>query len=226
MKRYRWLKASWPLSMRSFAKRLQVKRFDETVTDGFVVDRVRDDFVDARYVERLEYDDTVVDPFGRELSIHRLDYRQCEFRASTEGPGIELIDAPRAIQTMVSRLAEVTDFRLSISQLSVDPLIWAQSIQTTMKIRGVVDSIQIGSLELSAGVDAKVVIRSSTDALGASAKLVEGKKHLIEKLQLRIPGSRKTVLVLSRNGSVRIDSDTPDELLPFIRDALTDQVPG
>lgn len=226
MKRYRWLKASWPLSMRAFAKRLQVKRFDDTATEGFVVDRVRDDFVDARYVERREYDDTVIDPFGRELLIHRLDYRQCEFRASADGPGIELIDAPRAIQTMVSRLAEVTDFRLSISQLSVDPLKWAQLIQTAMNVRGVVDSVQIGSLELSAGVDAKVVVRSSTDALGASAKLVEGRKHLIEKVQLRIPGSRKTGLVLSRNGSVRIDSDTPDEFLPFIRDALTKQVPS
>ncbi|WP_241292709.1 hypothetical protein [Burkholderia stabilis] len=224
MKRYRWLKAAWPISMRLLAKRLQVKSFDEAAAEGFVIDRVRDNYIEARYVERVEYDDTITDPFGKELSFHRIDYRQCEFRASVEGPGIELIDAPRTIQTMISRLAEITDFRLAISPLSVNPIFWAQEIQRCLDVRGLVDSIQIGALELSAGVDARVLIRSSKDALAAGNKLVEGKKHLIEKVQLRLPSERRTALVLSRNGTVRLDSDVPADVLPAIRDALIKQL--
>ncbi|MGF6856654.1 hypothetical protein [Paraburkholderia sp. CI3] len=226
MKRYRWLKAKWPISMRVLAKRLKAKSFEEDSTEGFVMDRVRDDYIEARFVERVEYDDTITDPFGKELSFHRVEYKQCEFRASADGPGLELIDAPRAVQAMISRLAEATDFGLAISPVSINAVEWAKGVQRFLNVNGFVDSLQIGSLELAPGVEAKVLVRSSKDVLGASNRLVDGKKHVIEKVQLKLPAARKTVLILSRNGTVRIDADTPADSLPSVRAALLEQLAG
>jgi hypothetical protein len=224
MNRYRWLKAKWPISMRLLAKRLKAKSFEEGSTEGFVIDRVRDDYIEARFVERVEYDDTVTDPFGKELSFHRVEYKQCEFRASAGGPGLELIDAPRAVQAMISRLAEANDFGLAISPVSINPVAWAEGVQRFLNVDGFVDSLQIGSLELAPGVEAKVLVRSSKDVLRASNRLVDGKKHVIEKVQLKLLTARKTVLILSRNGAARIDSDTPTDALPHVRAALLEQL--
>lgn len=220
MKRYRWLRANWPISMRVLAKRLKAKSFVDGKADGFVLDRARDESLEARFVERVEYDDTVIDPFGKELSFHRVEYRQCEFRASVDGPGLELVDAPRAVQAAISALAEATEFGLAIAPLNLNVLLWAKGVQRLANVGGVVDSIQIGAIELAPGIFAKALVRGSTDVLGASNRLVEGKKHVVEKVQLKFPGSRRTAIVLASNGTVRIDSEVPSDTVVSIRAAL------
>lgn len=220
MKRYRWLKARWPVSMRVLAKRLRAKAFDGVQVEGFVLDRVRDDFIDARFVEKVEYDDTVTDPFGVESSFHRLEYRKCEFKAMLDGPGLELVDAPRTVQTMVSRLAEATDFALAISPLSVDVLAWAAAVQRRLNVAGVVDSLQVGAVELSQGVQAKAVVKGAGDVLAAAQVLVLGKQHVIEKVQIRFSGLKRMTLLLTKSGVARFEQDPSEELLAVVRSSL------
>lgn len=220
MKRYRWLRAKWPISMRVLAKRLKANGFDDGKTDGFVLDRARDDFLEARFIERVEYDDTIVDPFGKEISFHRIDYKQCEFRATVDGPGLELVNAPRAVQATISGLAEASEFGLAIGPLNLNVLAWAKGIQRLMNDGGIVDTVQIGAIELAPGITAKALIRGATDVLAVSNRFVDGKKHEIEKVQLKIPGSRRTTIMLASNGTARIDSDVPSDTVVSIRAAL------
>lgn len=206
--------------MRVLAKRLRAKAFDGVQVEGFVLDRVRDDFIDARFVEKVEYDDTVTDPFGVESSFHRIEYRKCEFKAMLDGPGLELVDAPRGVQTMVSRLAEATDFALAISPLSVDVLAWATAVQRRLNVVGVVDSLQVGAVELSQGVQAKAVIKGAVDVLAATQALVHGKKHVIEKVHIRFSGPKRMTVLLTNGGVARFDQEPSDELVAAVRASL------
>lgn len=220
MNRYRWLKTRWPISMRLLAKRLSSKSFDGEKVEGFVLDRVRDDFIDARFVEKIEYEDTVTDPFGVESSYHRIEYRKCEFKAMINAPGLELVDAPRGVQTLISRLAEVTDFTLSISPLSIDVLVWATTVQQRLNVAGVVDSLQVGAIELSKGVQAKVVVKGQGDVLVATKAMVSGKQHIIEKVQIRFSGPKRLTLLLTKSGVARFDQEPSEELLSIVRASL------
>jgi hypothetical protein len=220
MKRYRWLKARWPISMRVLAKRLRTKAFDGEQVEGFVLDRVRDDFLDARFVEKIEYDDTVTDPFGVEASFHRVEYRSCEFRAALAGPGLELLNAPRSVQAMISRLAEVTDFTLAISPLSVNVLDWASEVQRRLNVEGVVDSLQLAGMELASSVQAKAVIKGSVDVLEATQALVLGRKHVIEKVQIRFMRPKRLTMLLTNNGVARFDQEPSEDLLSIVRESL------
>jgi hypothetical protein len=220
MKRYRWLKARWPISMRVLAKRLRVKAFDGQQVEGFVLDRVRDDFLDARFVEKIEYDDIVTDPFGVEALFRRVEYRSCEFKAAVAGPGLELVDAPRGVQTMISRLAEATDFALAISPLSVNVLDWASEVQRRLNEVGIVDSLQLGAMELASNVHAKAIIKGSVDVLGATQELVLGKKHVIEKVQIRFMRPERSTVLLTNNGVARFDKEPSEDLLSIVRASL------
>lgn len=226
MKRYRWFNAQWPISMRVLAKRLKLKAFEGEQAEGFVLDRVRDSFLEARFVERIEYDDVVIDPFGKELKFHRVDFRKCEFRASMDGPGLELLDAPRSVQTMVSRLAEASEFSLSISPVSVNVLAWAKRLQNGLNTVVEVDSVQLGAVELSQSVLAKVVIKGTSDVLAAANRLVEGKRHVIEKVQLRLAGTTRATVLLTNSGVARFETEPADELLLAVRGALRDKANG
>jgi len=218
--RYRWFKAEWAISMRVLAKRLKLNSFEGDRTEGFVLDRVRDDFIEARFVERFEYDETVVDPFGKELTFHRVDYRQCEFRASSIGLGLELIDAPRGVQAMTSRLVQASDFSLAISPVSTNVIAWAEGLQRSMNSVGIVESVQVGAVELSQGISAKAVIKGSSDVLQAASRLVEGKRHVIEKVQLRLTGTERLSVLLSNTGVAKFDVAPTDDMLKAVRNSL------
>ncbi len=50
--RVKWFKADWHKNMRAFAKQLKVMEFTESSSDGFVLDRVRDNYIEGRFIER------------------------------------------------------------------------------------------------------------------------------------------------------------------------------
>lgn len=142
MKRFRWFQVEWPTSIRTLARRIKMRTFEGESGHGFFIDRVRDDYLEARYVERVEYTDVVIDPFGKELTFDRVEFRQTLFRASSAAPGLELIDPPRNVQALMNRLSEAVDFEVAITPAVVDVLTWSAVLQNVGGVSSVVDSLQ------------------------------------------------------------------------------------
>lgn len=210
------------MPIRTIGRRLKGRPFVEESTEGFVIDRVRDDYLEARYIERLVFTEHVLDPFGNELSFDRLEFRNMEFRAWSGWPGLELVDAPRSAQNLVSRLSEATDFATAIVPLKLDVLNWASSLQKEIGVEAVVDSLQIGSLQLSAGITGKAVVKGERDVRNTVIKLVQGRKHRIEKVHLRFVGTVRAQVTLSDSGSARLEtSESQDVLVEALRRSLS-----
>lgn len=223
MKRFRWFQVEWPTSIRTLAKRIKLRTFDGELGHGFFIDRVRDDFLEARYVERVEYTDVVVDPFGKELTFERVEFRQTLFRASSSAPGLELIDPPRNVQALMNRLSETVDFEVAITPAIVDVLAWAAVLQNVGGVSSVVDSLQIGSLEIEPGIVAKVVIKGDRDVRAACTALTNDRKFAVEKIQLRLASPHRGTVVLSTSGSAALSSeDSVEQLIQPLRMALAD----
>jgi hypothetical protein len=220
MKRYKWLRAEWPLSIRTLAKRLKSRPFDADNTTGFVIDRVRDDCLEARFIERLEYDESVTDPFGLETSYHRIDFRQCVFRATSEKPGLELIDSPRSLQTMVSSLLDACSFDLTINPITINVLDWATQLRTMLDTELLVESIQIGALHMQKGISAKLILKGDRDVKDAALEAINGRVHTIEKLQLKLLGRQRGTILLINSGAIKIESEKADDLLSAVRTSL------
>lgn len=222
MSRYRWMQAAWPFSIRTLAKRVRELSFSTDESSGFILDRVRDDFLDARYVERYEFQETVADPFGKELTFDRLEFRQTAFRAAPGWPGLELVDAPRSSTSLVSRLLELTNFALPIAPITVGVLVWADSFQEAFGSPVVIDSIQLGSLQVEDGVRAKVVLKGDKDVRFACKELIRGRKHVLEKIQFRVvQGPLRASVLLANNAAVKIEgNDLRDDVLQALRTSI------
>ena len=222
MKRYRWFQVEWPTSIRTLAKRIKMRTFEGESGHGFFIDRVRDDYLEARYVERVEYTDVVIDPFGKELTFDRVEFRQTLFRASSSAPGLELIDPPRNVQALMNRLSEAVDFEVAITPAIVDVLSWSAVLQNVGGVSSVVDSLQIGALEIEADIVAKVVIKGDRDVRAACAGLTQDRKFAMEKIQLRLSSPYRGTVVLSSAGAATLSAeDTIENLLMPLRLALT-----
>lgn len=221
MKRYRWFKVQWPMPMPVLAKQLKVKLFQDDSMDGFLIDRVRDDFVEARFFQKASYTATIVDPFGRESNYEHLHYTCCEFMASCIQPGLELLNAPRSINGFVSRLLEVSNFSISVQPIQVNVYAWADKLLSCSEIEFTVDSLQIGSIILERGTTAKALIMGNKDVRQICDTFLSGKKYTIEKLRLNAYGRHHGTIVITNTGTARIAMEEPDMIADALRRSLS-----
>jgi len=218
MKRARWFNAEWTASIRSLANRIKAVPFTKDGFDGFVLDRVRDNAIEARYVEKLVFQEKIVDPFGNEESFERVSYRQTAFSIFSSFPSLQLLDSPRNTEGFTSKLLELSKFDLAISPLSVDALSWAICLEKKLNREVYIDSLRIAGLQLENGVVAKVHVRGDRDVRDALKPIIKGRTYTLENVQLRASlGGRKFAMVVTKGGGASFPEEFHTDLLPILR---------
>ncbi len=59
--------------MRTIGNKLKALPFSEDSMDGFAIERVRDDFIEGRYIEKYIYQEFNSDPLAKKKSLNELD---------------------------------------------------------------------------------------------------------------------------------------------------------
>lgn len=209
--RYKWLNVEWPVRIDQLALRMKSLDFSNNQQHGFVIDKIRAELIEARYIEKISFTDTVTDPFGNETKFDRIEYRECAFRVTNAAPTLELINAPRSLQALLNRFSEITDFEVSIEQLRVDVLLWAEELLKVIHGAGSLDSMQISKLELGKKTFAKILVTGEQDIKSLSAELINGRRHIVEKVRIRLHPPLKGSIILSNAGSATVNMDDVEE---------------
>ena len=222
MKRVRWLSAQWPISMRSLAEKMKKQIFTPGSFDGFVIERVRDDSLEACYIEKLSYQETITDPFGKEDVFDRVTYRKIEFTLFSDFPQIELRDAHRNTREFLSKILDLCDFSVAIEPTTINLLDWVDVFQNKISHKVVIDSLQISGLELEPGVSAKMLLKGNKDVREALQHLSDNKKFVLEKVQVKMMAKDKTISIhMSDSGIAKIPDEHFNDLLQVIRESLS-----
>lgn len=221
MNRVRWLTAQWPASMRTIGNRMKSVPFTEDSIDGFAVERIRDNFVEGRFIEKYAYQEINSDPFGKEEIIERTGYRSTDFILNDNFPHIEIKNGQRSIKGFINRLLELCNFNLVVSPITVNMLDWVSVFQNILDQKITVDSLQVSSVELEEGITGKILLKGNKDVREAIRHVVVGKKYTLEKLQLKISmGGRQVNIHFANTGSARVPHDQTSALLPLLRKSI------
>lgn len=221
MNRVRWLRTEWPISMRTMAAKMKAQAFKRDSFDGFVIERVRDTFIEARYIEKLNYQETITDPFGVEQMYDRVAYRSVSFSLFSDYPQIELYDANRSTKEFINKLIEMYNFSLAVVPLSVKVLEWIDNFQKLTKQKVLVDSIQISGLQLEPGVVAKILLKGDYDVRGALRAIAEQRNFSLDRVQMRYTsGSGIIPVQLASSGTISVPDYHKNEVLPLLRESL------
>ena len=222
MNRVRWFRANLPHSLRSMAAKISSSPLKVDGDMGFRIEKTRNDAIEAMYHQRFTWTERTVDPFGREFAFERTEYRSVRFVLSRNYPELEVIDAPRGLNSFFSRLAEITDFQAAIEPLSVDVLDWAAAIRKSRAPQFRVAGITVSDLNVEDGIVGRLTIVSrEKDVQAALSRLLARRAYSLQKLQIVFrdvyaAGS----LVLAADGSVRSDNELDLDVLKEIRHAL------
>lgn len=218
MNRVRWLDAQWPSSIRTIGKKLVNIPFTEESLDGFVVERIRDDFIEGRYIERYDYQEVISTPFGSEEVLDRVEYRTTQFTLFDSCPHIELRGYQRSLKGLISRLLEACNFNLAVSPPKVDLIEWVSALQGNLNQQVTVNSLQVSDVEIGEGVTGKILLKGVKDVREAADLLLSERKHVLEKVQVKFSDQHKTVAIqLSSNGTANLPAVLPTDLLRQLR---------
>ncbi|MBA9067807.1 hypothetical protein FHR71_001542 [Methylobacterium sp. RAS18] len=220
MSRYKWYHAKWPISIKELGQQIKSASFQEGTKDGFVLDRVREEEIEARYVEKINVRESITDPFGSAIEFDRVEYRQWRFRASSLAPGLELMGSTRGSLGLAYRLADLANHRVAIKPINVNVISWLHEFLRSTEFSGIVDVMQVGQIGLGRSITARTIIKGREDVGAAVAAFLENKNYVIEKIQFALNGDRKRYLTLSNTGGANLRlADRPDAIVE-LRKAL------
>lgn len=220
MSRHRWYQVTWPISMRELAIRVGNETFREGASSGFLIDRVRDDRIEGRFVERLELNDQTTTPFGESFSFERVDFRQLHFCATSTEPGLEVTGSTTGVSRLVNKFAEMCDYRLAISNLQIEVFGWLALFQDLSQYEGYVEILQVGQFNLGGTVSARAIVKGKEDVRAAVQKLTAGHQFVVEKLQFRPSRTQQGSIVFTHLGSAIVRCKDDTEIVRHLRDAL------
>ena len=225
MKRVRWFAAEWPVALRTLATKMKSNAFTEESLNGFIIERVRDTFINGRFIEKIAFQETLTTPFGEEQVIDRVLYRQLEFNLFSTYPHIELWDAPRSTQGFVTRLMELGNFAVTLVPLSVDLLSWLSRFQELAQGKVIVDSLQISGLELEKGIHARIQMNGEGDVRGALSRITKGKSFELDNVHLKLVTANDIIpIYLGSTGGVKLHDSYTEELLPILRRSIPESL--
>lgn len=218
MSRVRWLNAQWPMSIRAVGKKLNEMPFTDENMDGFLIERVREDFVEGRYIEKYSYQEVISTPFGGEEVFDRIGYRTTEFTLFDSPPHIELRNYQRSLKALISRLLEACNFNLVVTPPTVDLIEWVSALQIAVAQKITVDSLQVSAVEIEEGVTGKILLKGVKDVREAASILLSGRRHVLEKVQVKFADINKTgTIQLSDNGTAKLLGVLSNDLLVHLR---------
>jgi hypothetical protein len=222
MNRVRWLDAQWPSPIRTVGKKLLDMPFTEERMDGFAIERIRDDYIEGRYIEKYNYQEVISTPFGGEEVLDRIGYRTTEFTLFDSPPHIELRNYQRSIKELISRLLEACSFNLVVTPPTINLIEWVSALQDAVDQEVTVDSLQVSNVEIDEGVAGKILLKGAKDVREAADALLAGRKHVLEKVQVKFTDLNKIVTIqLSNNGTAKLPAVMPSDLLRHLRESFS-----
>jgi hypothetical protein len=188
------------------ADRLSSRSFTADSHNGFLLEKIRPESITGRFIEKILVKQFIENPLGGELIYDRIEFKQTKFIASASTLGIELIDAPRGLNTFTSRLSEMCDHKLTISEPRVDVLAWAENFENELGQKILIPSAQLNQIEIEEGVTGAAVLRGARDIRPEISSLFPKRRHVVEKIKISFLDARKASLTIAHNGAAKFDN--------------------
>jgi hypothetical protein len=222
MMRIRWFRGEWPVSIRVLADRLRGRAFTESSSDGFLLDRTRDSFIEGRYIERFELDQVESDPFGRKSTSKRIAHNQVSFVLYDTYPQIELRGASHDTHGFVSRLIEAGNFSLLTAPVNVDLLRWSEAIRQRIGQDVIVDGMHLSDVELAPSVQTAMRVQGREDVRAAVIAIVGSRRFTVDKIRMKWgQEGRAMAVTLTNKGAAHIEEGGL-EAAAFVRGLLAE----
>lgn len=175
MKKVKWLKLNIRLEFETAVRRLSLDSFTEDKGKGFIFDKIRHDFANGRFVERIVYHDKIPSFDGSETTVERIEYRTTNFSVALDSlPVMQITNPPRTLKPFSQALVKNLGLGVSLEEIDINPIDWLNEISSSVNIN--LTQLDISRVRVSDYATAKMQIIGSSDLRKYYKEELEGKK--------------------------------------------------
>lgn len=217
MTRLKWYRFSSHLDAETFNSKFNKIKFIQSSSDGFQVTSFRKDKIEARYIERIEYDESQKDPFGETITSRRVVYRETQFKIFFNNNILEIVNPGRNLNTFIMKLGEASGFNFFIEPMSLDitKLTYNNDFLTSNFQN---TSISFSQVDLGEGTIAKITAFGGLNVKGTVEQFIDGRAYDISALTFKST-TRDFVasFVITRDGVLKTAGKDSNRLIEYLR---------
>lgn len=200
-----------------FSRLLSKHAYSDDYASGFLIDELRSDYLQARYVSKRVVKQNIETPFGDIIDQEFVSYDITQFRISKNGPGIELVNSPRSITAFLNQLALVANFQIGVNDLTVNLKEWVTNISENSGSDILMQSFECKDIQLGKNLVATLSVSGSGNIEKEIEGMLKDKRYTLKRVKLTIDGCN---IVLSNNCSVQIGSGDVEHITELLRSSI------
>ncbi|EJN7697976.1 hypothetical protein NRW84_004568, partial [Salmonella enterica subsp. enterica serovar Senftenberg] len=184
----KWFTANFPAGLDGLYQSIINTPFDSDKGWGFSINSYEENAISSRYIEKVEINEIIVDPYGNETQYTQLKYIQFNFWLyTTKGKNFILIieSPPRSIKNFISNIIKSThsDFNVSNLNIKIEDFIYFLTPHFE-KIQ--VHKAKLKDLTFSKHTSGILELESSSDALMEIRNIFKNANFTIDKVKLNV----------------------------------------
>ncbi|WP_426750250.1 hypothetical protein [Myxococcus sp. Y35] len=217
--RVRWFEVTGaPISIGAIRTKLLKDEYRTNRSSGFRLEPGARSEINGRFIERIEYEAEVEDPFGRIEVQSRVEYRQLRFTILESLPQIQVNSPPRSCKVFLNRLAEHLGDTAQI-RVPVVSMEWWLSAVERQAPRVQVHLIEASNIRLSDNAHARVLVAGPEDVRRVQSNFVTGHSTVLERVGLSWAGGEARC-ELSGEGRALVEKGDLNSVALVLRNAL------
>ncbi|EBE4058900.1 hypothetical protein FDQ32_22510, partial [Salmonella enterica subsp. enterica serovar Muenster] len=209
----KWFTANFPAGLDGLYQSIINTPFDSDKGWGFSINSYEENAISSRYIEKVEINEIIVDPYGNETQYTQLKYIQFNFWLyTTKGKNFILIieSPPRSIKNFISNIIKSThsDFNVSNLNIKIEDFIYFLTPHFE-KIQ--VHKAKLKDLTFSKHTSGILELESSSDALMEIRNIFKNANFTIDKVKLNVKDvTGYESLEINTNGSISLSEQIFD----------------
>lgn len=221
MKRIKWMLLNASLSVLDIHSKLKSHSYSDDKRSGFIFERIRDDEIKGKYVEKVIYQDILPSLYGEQETVERTEYRIVDFYINERSlPIFAIIDPPRTLKSFAGSLVKLLGLGVSLEEIEIEPMRWVDSIGKLTPVDIV--QIEISQIKVDEHAIAKMQVSSSRDLRKYyEQKFKEKKSSSVDRVYISLIGPLYNGKVkITRTGLVAFDTKNKNDFTEIIYKAL------
>lgn len=209
MSMYRCFRADVGTGIDYAYEALSSKIYREGDANGFLIDRRRKDFVEARFVEASFLEEVIRSPFGLETTYKRLDYKICDFTIDSDKKKLSVSYSGSIPKSFFAALSSSFNFDFYYEPIQVDAVEWMHRFALILEKSPEVGCASFAEYPLGNGVTATISAKGRNGVIEAANRLVNKGNLVASKVEFRLLGEKGS-FALSKNGGASIRGAVSD----------------
>ncbi|HBR2076827.1 TPA: hypothetical protein L9M72_000423 [Klebsiella quasipneumoniae subsp. quasipneumoniae] len=220
MKKVKWIVLNNRFTLDETIEKLKKDPYTEEKGKGFIFEKIRDDFLQGRFVEKIITEEKVGSLYGETTTIERIDYRNTSFSIASQFlPIIAIINPPRTLKPFAQAIVKNIGLGVSLEEIEVNPFDWFEPLSQNLSLT--ITQLDISQVKVAEFALAKMQINSSHDLKQYFLKELKDKDSRLERLTSLINDpDRQGKLKLFRNGMAHIESKGETDLINLLQICL------